>query len=323
MTKILATGFDNRHFCHMTRDDILRSTPRATSFFDGFKELSVDIDGSRVFARVAGTGPPLLLLHGYPQTSAMWHRIAPDLARDYTVIAADLRGYGRSAAPATSGDHAPYSKRAMAQDLIGLLDALGHDRVLIGAHDRGARVAHRLAADHPDRVRALALLDIAPTREMYAGTTAEFATLYWHWFFLIQPAPFPERMIATNPDAFWLKKCGSGSAGMTPFVRQALREYLEAFSRPEVIHASCEDYRAACGIDIEHDNAEDGRLPVPLLVNWGRHGVIERCFDPLELWRSRATDVRGASIEGGHYLAEEAPEAVLSHWRPFFMMAPA
>ncbi len=306
----------------ITAQAALRAAAPAPGFFDGFQEAIVPVPQGHVFSRIGGRGPALLLLHGYPQTSAMWHRVAPVLAQDYTVICADLRGYGRSSKPNTDAQHAPYSKRAMANDLLALMDVLGHDRFLIGAHDRGARVAHRLAADHPDKVRALALLDIAPTREMYANTSAAFAAAYWHWFWLIQPAPFPETMIAADPDAFWLKKCGSGSAGLTPFAEPALREYLEAFSRPETIHASCEDYRAAHGIDIAHDDADDSRLPMPLRVNWASRGVIERCFDCLSLWHHRAQNVTGTTIDGGHYLAEECPDAVIAHWHPFFAAAP-
>ncbi|MFO6464974.1 alpha/beta fold hydrolase [Jannaschia sp. KMU-145] len=302
---------------------ILAAAADAPGFFDGFDARVIPVGDGHVFCRIGGSGPPILLLHGYPQTSAMWHRIAPVLARTHTVICADLRGYGRSAKPPTDADHAPYSKRAMAGDLLGLMDALGHDRFLVGAHDRGARVTHRLAADHPGRVRALATLDIAPTREMYATGDSAFAATYWHWYWLIQPAPFPETLIGHDPDAYWVRKCCTGSAGATPFVRPALKEYLDAFRDPATIHASCEDYRAAWGIDIAHDDAEQGKLPMPLLALWGRDGAIERHFDCLALWRRRASDVTGQAIAGGHYLAEECPDAVLAAWTPFFEGAPA
>ncbi len=269
-----------------------------------------------------GAGPPLLLLHGYPQTHVMWHKLAPLLAPHFTLIAADLRGYGASGKPPTTADHAPYSKRAMALDMAEVMTALGHDRFAVAAHDRGARVAHRLAMDHPDRVTRLATLDIAPTREMYAQTTDAFARAYWHWFFLIQPAPFPENMIAADPKGYWLKKCGAGSAGLAPFTPAARDAYLAAFTGP-VIHASCEDYRAGATIDIAHDDGDgDARLTMPLLALWGAHGVIERCFDPLALWRERAADVRGQSLPGGHYLAEEIPDIVASHLLPFFKETP-
>lgn len=289
----------------------------AESFFEGFGERRIAVPGGAVFCRIGGSGPPLLLLHGYPQTSAMWHRLAPVLARDHTVICADLRGYGRSGKPPTDAAHAPYSKRAMAGDLLAAMDALGHDRFLVGAHDRGARVGHRMAADHPGRVAALATLDIAPTREMYAHGDAAFAATYWHWYWLIQPAPLPESLIGADPAGYWLWKCGRGSAGLAPFARQALAEYLDAFG-PATIHASCEDYRAAWSIDRAHDDAETAPMTVPLLALWGAEGAIERHFDCLALWRMRAERVEGRSLPGGHYLAEERPRDVLEAWRPFF-----
>ena len=261
----------------------------------------------------------MLLLHGYPQTHAMWHRVAPLLADRFTVVAADLRGYGASSKPPSVPDHANYSKRAMAADMLAVMRALGHERFDLCGHDRGGRVAHRLAADHPDAVRRLALLDIAPTREMYAGTTDGFARAYWHWFLLIQPAPFPEWMIGADPDAYWLKKCGSGSAGLTPFAPEALEQYVAAFRDPDTIRASCEDYRAAAGIDIAHDDADgDVRLPMPLLALWAKHGAIEAHFDCLALWRQRARDVRGHALPGGHYLAEELPDRVAAELTAFF-----
>jgi len=278
--------------------------PVRDRFFPGFRLLDVAVPGSSVRLRTGGAGPPLLLLHGYPQTHVMWHAVAPRLAKRFTVIAADLRGYGASAKPAPDARHAPYSKRAMAADLVAAMEALGHARFDVAGHDRGGRVAHRLALDHAARVGRIAVLDIAPTREMYAGTTPAFARAYWHWFFLIQPAPFPERMIGADPAAYWLKKCGSGSAGLKPFASDALDAYVEAFRDPAVIHASCEDYRAAAGIDIAHDDADGARkLSAPLLALWGAHGTIERCFDCLALWRLRAENVRGRALPGGHYLA--------------------
>ncbi len=298
---------------------ILAAAPNAPGFFDGFKSRVIALPhGGHAFARIGGSGPPLLLLHGYPQTSAMWHRIAPALARDHTVICPDLRGYGASWKPEVTPDHAAMSKRAMADDLLAMMDALGHDSFAIGAHDRGARVAHRLAADHPARVMRLATLDIAPTREMYAEGGPGFAAAYWHWFWLIQPAPLPERLIGADPDWYWCRKCCSGSAGAAPFARPALEEYLTAFRNPAMISASCEDYRAAWTIDIAHDDAETGPIKTPLLALWGKDGAIDAHFDALALWRRRASDVTGQAIPGGHYLAEETPEVVLDHWRDFF-----
>ncbi|WP_342078834.1 alpha/beta hydrolase [Yoonia sp. SS1-5] len=290
----------------------------ASTFFAGFEDRFFEGPAGPVFCRIGGDGPPLVLLHGYPQTSAMWHHVAADLARDYQVICPDLRGYGRSVKPQTTPDHAPYSKRAMASDILAVMDALGHDAFLIGSHDRGSRVAHRLAADHPDRVIGLSTLDIAPTREMYRDGTSAFAHTYWHWYWLTLPHPFPETMIAADPAFFWLSKCGAGSAGLRPFVQQALDEYLTAFGDMGAIHGACEDYRAAATIDIAHDDNDTAMLEMPLLALWGRDGAIEAHFDCLALWRERATDVRGWSLPGGHYLAEECPDDVIAAWRPFF-----
>lgn len=297
---------------------VLAAAPSSETFFDGFEEHHIDVGGSHVFCRTKGDGIPLLLLHGYPQTSAMWHKVAPELSKTYRVICADLRGYGRSAKPATDAAHEPYTKRAMAGDLVKLMDHFGINQFLLGAHDRGGRVAHRLAADHPDRVLGLATLDIAPTREMYRDGDGAFAAAYWHWYWLIQKAPFPETLIGYDPRAFWIKKCCSGSAGATPFTREALFEYLNAFEQPQTIHGSCEDYRAAHSTDLIHDNAEANKLPMPLLALWGANGAIEAHFDCLSLWRERADNVQGRALLGGHYLAEEIPEDVLGAWLPFF-----
>jgi haloacetate dehalogenase len=289
------------------------------SLFPGFRLFDVAASGARIRVRTGGAGPPLLLLHGYPQTHALWHKVAGRLKDSFTLVCADLRGYGDSEKPPSDDQHLPYSKRAMAQDMADVMSALGHERFTVGAHDRGARVGHRLALDHAERVTRLATLDIAPTREIYAGTTDAFARAYWHWFFLIQPAPFPEKMIGADPKAYWLKKCGSGSAGLAPFAPEALEHYLRCFADPATIHGSCEDYRAAATIDIAHDDADAGRkLTQPLLALWGEHGVIGRCFDPLALWRLRAEDVRGHALPGGHYLAEEVPDLVAAEFAAFF-----
>ncbi|MCZ0735705.1 alpha/beta fold hydrolase [Phreatobacter sp. AB_2022a] len=301
---------------------MIAELPATDTLFEGFRMLDVATSGTTIRLRTGGSGPPLLLLHGYPQTHALWHKVAPRLARRFTVVAADLRGYGDSGKPETTEDHSPYSKRAMALDMAEVMTALGHDRFFVCGHDRGGRVAHRLALDHAERVTKIAVLDIAPTREMYRNTTEAFARAYWHWFFLITPAPFPERMIGADPDAYWLKKCGSGSAGLAPFAPAALDHYLRCFRDPATIHASCEDYRAAASIDIAHDDGDAGRkLSAPLLVLWGRNGVIEKCFDALALWRQRASDVRGHALPGGHYLAEELPDLVAHELEQFFRTA--
>jgi len=289
--------------------------------FEGLSEEIVEGAGARIFLRRAGPldAPALLLLHGYPQTSAMWHLVAPALARRFQVVCPDLRGYGRSAKPPSDPRHETYSKRAMADDMVAIMAALGHRTFFVGAHDRGARVAHRMGLDHAGRVSAMALLDIAPTREMYANTTAELAEAYWHWFFPIQEAPLPETLIEKDPEAYWRLKCFNQAGGINPFADKALAEYLEYFADPATIHATCEDYRAARTIDIVHDDEDGGaRLKVPTLVLWGLHGVIERCFDALALWRLRAEDVRGDALPGGHYLAEEIPDEIIARFEAFF-----
>ena len=276
-----------------------------------------------MFVRRAGlpSAPPLILLHGYPQTSAMWHGVAPILARSFQVVCLDLRGYGKSEKPVSDSTHYPYSKRAMAQDVVAVMQNLGHKKFLVGAHDRGARVAHRLGLDHPDCVEAMVLLDIAPTREMYAGTTSDFARAYWHWFFLIQPHPLPEQIISKDPEAFWKLKCFNQARGENPFSTEALEEYLTAFKQSDTIHSSCEDYRAAASIDIEHDNADQGKkLLMPVLALWAKLGVIESCFDALELWRLRADKVEGEALEAGHYMAEEIPKDIAKRMSEFFLL---
>lgn len=302
---------------------IFREIPSGDDLFPGFRLLDVQTSEPRIRVRTGGQGPPLLLLHGYPQTHALWHKVAPLLQDRFSLVMPDLRGYGDSEKPATTSDHASYAKRAMAQDMVDVMQALGHRRFCVGAHDRGARVAHRLALDHPDLVARLAVLDIAPTREMYRGTTDAFARAYWHWFFLIQPAPMPERMIGADPDGYWIAKCSSGAAGLAPFDPRALQHYLRCFRDPECIRASCEDYRAAATIDIRHDDEDDGvKLACPLLVLWGQNGTIETCFDALALWRQRASNVRGHSLPAGHYLAEEVPDLVAQEFLSFFGDSP-
>jgi haloacetate dehalogenase len=288
--------------------------------FEGFRHERIRANGVEIAAVVGGSGPPLLLLHGYPQTHAIWHKVAPRLAQRFTVVATDLRGYGDSSKPATTPGHAPYSKREMALDQMQAMRGLGFERFFLVGHDRGARVAHRLAADHPQAVERAVFLDIAPTLAMYEQTTQAFATAYWHWFFLIQPAPFPETLIGADAVGYLRKKMGSGSAGLAPFTEAAWQEYARCFT-PEAIHASCEDYRAAATIDLEHDRADRDaghRVRAPLLVLWGAHGVIERCFRPLDDWKRVADDIRGRALPAGHYLAEEVPDLVIAELEAFF-----
>jgi haloacetate dehalogenase len=289
--------------------------------FAGFDIHSVDVgNGVQITATVGGAGPPLLMLHGHPQTRAIWHRVAPALARDHTLVMADLRGYGDSSKPNGTADHGNYAKRVMAQDQLNLMAALGFTQFDVLAHDRGARVAHRLAADHPEAVERLVMLDVAPTLSMYEQTTEAFARAYWHWFFLIQPAPLPERLIEANPAAYIRDVMGRRSAGLAPFDPRALAEYERCIALPGTAHGLCEDYRAAAGVDLVHDRSDRnaGRmLEIPVLALWGAQGVVHRCFEPLKEWRRVARNVEGQALECGHYIAEEAPDALLAHVRPF------
>ena len=285
--------------------------------FDGFEEgratVSSDAGGETEIAyRIGGAGPPVLLLHGYPQTHVMWHKVAPSLAERFTVVAADLRGYGASGKPAGGDRHEAYSKRAMAADQAALMSGLGFARFAVVGHDRGARVTHRLALDHAERVTHAAVLDICPTLAMYERTDMAFASAYYHWFFLIQPYDLPERLIGADPDYYMSRKVGAWGANIEVFDPEALEAYKAAFRKPETIHASCEDYRAAASIDLEHDRADlDRKLECPLLVLWGAKGVVGRTYDVLEVWRERAADVRGQALPTGHFLAEEDPAATL------------
>jgi haloacetate dehalogenase len=287
--------------------------------FDGLARARIAANGITLNVRHGGSGPPLLLLHGYPQTHLMWRKVVPLLAERFTLVVPDLRGYGDSDKPAGGADHAGYSKRTMAQDQVELMRALGFARFSVSGHDRGGRVAHRMALDHADRVERLAVLDIVPTRTMYLGTDRAFAKAYYHWFFLIQPAPFPETMIAGNPEAYLRHHMGGRFAGLEPFLPEAWPEYLRCFSDPATIHATCEDYRAAESIDLDHDEADLGRrVECPLLVLWGAHGVIERCFDAIPDWQARARDVRGHALDCGHYLPEERPQETAAALAGFF-----
>ena len=291
--------------------------------FPGFAPHRVPTpDGQHIHALVGGSGPPLLLLHGHPQTSAIWHKVAPVLAQHFTLVLADLRGCGDSAKPAGDAAHLFYSKRTMAAEMLAVMQHLGHARFAVLAHDRGARVAHRLAADHPDAVLRLVLLDVAPTLAMYEQTSDAFARAYWHWFFLIQPAPLPERLIEADPAAYIRDVMGRRSAGLAPFDARALAEYTRCLALPGTAHGICEDYRAAASIDLVHDRADRdaGRnVPMPVLALWGEQGVVLQCFDPLAEWQRVASDVRGHALRCGHYIAEEAPDALLAAALPFLL----
>ena len=288
--------------------------------FAGFHKDQRHVNGVDIAYRLGGSGPGLLLLHGHPQTHVIWHKVAAQLAQHFTVVAADLRGYGDSSKPEADERQVNYSKREMGRDGVALMRALGFETFSVLAHDRGARVAHRLALDHPRQVTRMVLLDIAPTLAMYSQTNEAFARAYWHWFFLIRPAPLPESLIEGNPEQYLRSVMGSRSAGLSPFTDEAFAEYLRCLSLPGAARGVCEDYRAAASIDLEHDRIDidaGHHLNMPLLVLWGAQGIVGRCFDPLKEWQQVASDVRGQALSGGHYLAEEVPEELLAHVQPF------
>jgi haloacetate dehalogenase len=294
--------------------------PAASPFLSGFEYRRVDVDGITVSCAVSGSGPPLLLLHGYPQNHLMWRHVAPALAVDHTVVAADLRGYGDSAKPAPDAAGLVYSKRLMARDQVGLMRQLGFGRFQLIGHDRGARVAHRLVLDHPGVVTRLAVLDIVPTRYVLGHVTRAMATAYYHWFFLARPAGLPERMIGADP-AFWIRSLigpllGEG-ASIEP---EVMADYIRCFSDPATIAGSCADYRAAAGLDLVHDEetfAAGQKIECPVLVLWGTQGFVGRGYQPLRVWRQYATDVRGTVLPTGHFLPEEAPDLVRAALRDF------
>jgi haloacetate dehalogenase len=289
--------------------------------FPGFAAHDIATTGARIHCVIGGSGPPLLLLHGYPQTHSMWHRIAPALAERFTLVCPDLRGYGDSSKPASDRLHATYSKRAMALDMVEVMRHFGYVRFRLAGHDRGARVSHRLAMDHPASVERLAVLDISPTRVMYAETDKAFASAYYHWFFLIQPFDLPERLIGAEAPYYLRRKLGGWGTGIDIFDARALAEYERCFCRPDTIHATCEDYRAAASIDLEHDDADVAagrKLACPLLALWGEKGVVHRLFAPLRDWATVATDVRGKALPSGHFLPEEVPAQTLAEFLAFF-----
>jgi haloacetate dehalogenase len=288
--------------------------------FDDFTDGSAIVDGIRIKAIQGGTGPALLLLHGHPQTHAIWHKVAPTLAQDFTVVAADLRGYGDSGKPDGLPDHSNYSKRRMALDQIELMRTLGFESFAVLAHDRGARVAVRMALDHPHAVTRLVTLDIAPTLAMYEQTSFEFARAYWHWFFLVKPAPFPETLIRADADLYLKQTMGARSAGLKPFTPEAYAEYLRCLQDPQTAHGMCEDYRASITVDLEHDRetrAKGEKIQCDFLALWGADGVIGQCFDPLKEWKQLSDHVTGSALSSGHYIPEEVPELLLERVRPF------
>lgn len=288
---------------------------------DSFQAAHLSVNGVTLHVRYGGSGPPLLLLHGYPQTHLIWRKVADRLAQHFTLVMPDLRGYGDSSKPPGGTAHGNYAKRAMAQDMVELMSTLGHANFRVCGHDRGGRVAHRLALDHPHAVHQLMLIDIAPTLTMYDATDQAFATFYYHWFMLIQPAPLPETLIGNNAVYFLEYTLGGwGSHGAHFIDDEAMAEYRRCFCTPEAIHASCEDYRASAGIDLEHDRADaDQRIACPLHLVWGEYGVVGRMFSPLEDWQKKsAAAVTGTAFAAGHFIPEQSPDRLLQEMLGFF-----
>jgi haloacetate dehalogenase len=288
---------------------------------ENFRQQQLQVNGVTIHLRHGGSGPPLLLLHGFPQTHVIWHKVADDLAKRFTLVMPDLRGYGDSSRPPGAPDHSNYSKRVMAQDMVEVMRALGHPSFYLCGHDRGGRVSHRLALDHRDAVRKLMILDISPTRTMYEATDKTFATMYYHWFFMIQPAPVPETLIGNSASFLLNTTLGNwGSHGAKFIDDAAMAEYERCFCRPDAIHAACEDYRAAASIDLEHDCDHDtNRIACPVRVLWGDHGVVGRLFKPLEDWQVKCEKtVTGKALPAGHFIAEQVPDLLLAEMLEFF-----
>jgi haloacetate dehalogenase len=290
--------------------------PQAPRLFPGFTARRIQTSGATIHTLVGGSGPPLLLLHGYPQTHVEWHKIAPQLAKRFTVVMTDLRGYGDSSKPADGDNHANYSKRAMALDQVEVMRALGHERFALAGHDRGGRVAWRMAVEHPDRITRAAILDIVPLP--YSMVTREFATQYFHWFFLIQPAPFPETLIGSNAEFYLRSRFLRPTGGTGAVTDEAFGEYLRCFKDPATIHATCEDYRAGATIDLEHSSADGAkRVECPLLVLWGERGTVGRLYDVMAIWRAHAINVVGKALPAGHFLPEEVPQQTVDELLAF------
>ena len=287
--------------------------------FEGFERERVETPGAEIALVRGGDGPPVLLLHGYPQTHAMWHLVAPMLAEEFTVVATDLRGYGDSSKPFGDEDHSTYSKRTMAADQASVMVSLGFDSFAVVGHDRGARVGHRMALDYPNRVTKLAVLDIVPTRHVFETVGKDLATAYYHWFFFIQPYDLPETLIGADPSYYLHKKLGGWGTSLETFAPTALAEYERCFDAA-TIHASCEDYRASASIDLVHDggDVDEGRkVECPLLALWGKRGVMEGIYDVEAVWQEYADNVRGKPLDTGHFLAEERPEGTAQELKAF------
>jgi haloacetate dehalogenase len=282
--------------------------------FEGFRVAEIDTGEAVIHLRHSGSGAPLLLLHGHPQTHMMWHKIAPLLVQDFSVVVADLRGYGDSSKPPTTADHAPYSKRAMARDMVDVMRQLGYAQFSVAGHDRGGRVSYRMALDHPDKVLKLATLDIIPTSEAFRRGGMDFGLEFWHWFFLAQPAPLPENMIGANPVNYYFANSPN------VFDPEAMAEYRRCTRNPETIHAMCEDYRAGATLDYQYDEADRGKRKItcPMLALWAAKDKLPEWYDVLAVWRDWAENVQGHGINAGHYMAEEAPDETYAALHAFF-----
>ncbi|MBC7983471.1 MAG: alpha/beta hydrolase [Candidatus Obscuribacterales bacterium] len=284
--------------------------------FPGFKQISIKTGDAVINGVTAGSGPPLLLMHGWPQSLLEWHHIAPRLAEHFTVVATDLRGYGESSKPADTENNLAYCKRTMAADQVAVMKHLGFERFRVVGHDRGGRVAHRMVLDHPERVLRLAVIDIVPTLTVYSTVNKQLATAYYHWFFLIQPAPFPETLLAGKGE-FMLRSSFRGLSKQA-MPEEVFKEYVRYFNDPATLHAMCEDYRAAANVDLEHDKADiDKKVPCPMLVLWGQNGAMHRMYDVLATWRDRASNVNGKPLPGGHWLPEEIPDRIYDELKSF------
>jgi haloacetate dehalogenase len=282
--------------------------------FDDFELAVADLDDVSIRYRVGGSGPPLLLIHGFPQNHMMWNQVAPMLAERFTVVAADLRGYGGSSTPQTTPDHAPFSKRTMALDQVKLMAKLGFEQFAVAGHDRGARCSYRLAMDHPDVVTKLAILDIIPTLEAYDRADRRFGMVYWHWFFLPQPAPMPEAALAGDVETGWMaRSCRASNA-------EAFADFMAGWKKPSVLHGMVEDYRAGATIDYEHDKADFGkvRIQCPTLLLWGSQSPVGMWYDVVDVWRNWCVEVHGRSLDCSHFLAEEKPEDTAAELIAFF-----
>ena len=287
--------------------------------FEGFEVSSVDTGETTIRMRSGGAGPPLLLLHGVPETHLMWHKVAPRLAQDFAVVATDLRGFGESGTPPSTPDHAPYTMRALARDQVAVMRHLGHERFYVAGHDRGARCAYRMALDHPDRVGKLAVLDVVPTGEVFRRADAAFALSFWVWSFLAAPEPLPERLVGAAPDVLVDHMLDTWSAVPDAFPKEVRAAYRRAFRDPATVHAVCEEYRAAATLDRRHDEEDRGRRMVcPVLALWSAHGALQEWYDVLAVWREWAHDVRGHALACGHFLPEEAPDETYAALRAFF-----